>query len=473
MITFPSLYEENMKALLGEEGFKEYATTFERDYYQGLRVNTAKISPEEYVKRRKAQSGEDLRQIPWCPTGYFLEGETADFSKHPDYFAGLYYLQEPSAMAPANILPIEEGDYVADLCAAPGGKSTFLSAKLGRKGILFSNDISPSRAKALLKNLELQGATQAVTISENTHKLAQRFPEFFNKILVDAPCSGEGMFHKEPSIMKNWEQYGNEYYAKLQREILYNAYQLLSPGGLMLYSTCTFCPMEDEKMIEIFLNEHPDMHLVPIEKVGGMEDGHPEWSESGREDLKYTARFWPQKLEGQGHFAALLKKDGTFTPKSVEDRDRRGGFSAEDLKLWEAWCEENLTNKWQKILPQGGVLQKLGTSLYYSPIPNGALAGLRILRCGILLGELKKDRFEPSQAFAMTLKKGDLKRELDLDTKDEKIIRYLKGETLGSDDPEKPMEDGWTLVLADGYPLGWGKAVQGKLKNKYLKGWLL
>ena len=153
MITFPAKYEENMIALLGEEGYAEYKATFERDHYQGLRVNTAKLSPEAYAQRRKEQSGEELKPIPWCESGYYLKGETSHYSKHPDYFAGLFYLQEPSAMAPARILPIEEGDRVADLCAAPGGKSTFLSARLGRKGLLFSNDISPSRAKALLKNL--------------------------------------------------------------------------------------------------------------------------------------------------------------------------------------------------------------------------------------------------------------------------------------------------------------------------------
>lgn len=457
-----------MRALLGDEEFEAYAATFERDYYQGLRVNLAKMSPEEYLARRKSQTGEELKEVPWCRSGYYLPGETADFSRHPDYLAGLYYLQEPSAMAPAQILPIEEGDRVLDLCAAPGGKSTFLSGRLGRKGFLVSNDISPSRAKALLKNLELQGATQAVVVSENPYKLVQRFPETFNKILVDAPCSGEGMFHKEPVIMKNWEQYGNEYYAKLQREILFNAYKMLAPGGMMLYSTCTFCPMEDEQMIEIFLSEHPDMHLLPIEKVGGMEDGHPEWSRSGMAEMAYTARFWPHKLEGQGHFAALMQREGAPVNRPLTDIDRRGGFSAQDLELWENWCQDTLKKPWQQILPEGGFLQKLGVNLYYSPIPQGALAGLRVLRCGILLGELKKDRFEPSQALALTLKKGDVRLEADFPADDERIIRYLKGETLAGE-----YEDGWTIIMTDGYPLGWAKAVQGKLKNKYLKGWII
>ena len=463
MILFPARYEENMKRLLGETQYEAYIQTFERNYWQGLRVNTAKISPQGFQQRW----GQQLKAVPWCDSGFYLTGETKDFSKHPDYAAGLYYLQEPSAMAPAAILPIEEGDWVLDLCAAPGGKSTALSAKLGRSGVLVSNDISPSRAKALLKNLELQGATQAIVLSEAPYKLSQRFAGKFQKILVDAPCSGEGMFHKEPTIMKNWEQYGNEYYAKLQREILWEAVKMLAPGGMLLYSTCTFAPMEDEQMIEETLEKHPELSLLPIHKVGGMEDGHPEWSHSGREDLKMTARFWPHKLEGQGHFAALLQKSGhASAPSSLEDRDGRGSFSAKDMELWQGWCQECFSRPWREVLPAHGFIQKLGEKLYYSPVEQGALAGLRVLRNGILLGELKKDRFEPGQAFAMTLKQGDCLRELELSEQDAQ--RYLKGETLQGD-----FEDGWTLVMAHGYPLGWGKAVRGLLKNKYLKGWML
>ena len=328
MPQFPKQYEENMKALLTEEGFSSYAATFEHEYRQGLRVNTLKISPEDFLKRRSDLS---LRPVPWCPEGFYFSGETSAFSKHPDYAAGLYYLQEPSAMAPAAILPIEKGDVVLDLCAAPGGKSTYLAAKLGKSGVLFSNDISPSRAKALLKNLELTGTTQAVVISEAPYALSRRFPELFDKILVDAPCSGEGMFHKEPAIMKNWEQYGNEYYAKLQREILESAWQMLKKGGMLLYSTCTFSPMEDEQMVMSFLEAHPDMSLRPIDKVGGMEDGHPEWTHQKDENLRMTARFWPQKLEGQGHFAALFYKSEEGSGQSAA-AEKTVGDAAEEVK---------------------------------------------------------------------------------------------------------------------------------------------
>jgi len=470
MVSFPNQYENTMKELLGSEEYAAYVQTFERSYWQGLRVNTAKLSPQEFQMRLQCEGQQaPLRPVPWCGSGFYLTGETKDFSKHPDYFAGLYYLQEPSAMAPAAILPVEHGDWVLDLCAAPGGKSTCLSAKLGTSGVLVSNDISPSRAKALLKNLERQGATQAAVLSESPYKLAKRFEGKFNKILVDAPCSGEGMFHKEPAIMKNWEQYGNEYYAKLQREILHEAVKMLAPGGMLLYSTCTFAPLEDEQMIEQLLETHPELSLLPIHKTGGMEDGRPQWSRTGREDLRLTARFWPHKADGQGHFAALLQKEGSKTASQLPDLDGRGAYNSKDMQWWQEWCDENLAcaaGNWRSVLPEGGYFQKLGEKLYYSPVPQGALAGLRVLRNGILLGELKKDRFEPAQAFALTLKKGSCQRECELSH--EEALRYLKGETLTGE-----YEDGWTLLLTGGFPLGWGKAVKGILKNKYLKGWKL
>ena len=471
---FPEQYEKNMKLLLGEEAYQAYTATFDREYYQGLRVNTGKISPKAFLKRWGKDHPQALENVAWCDCGFYLSEDTSVYSKDPDYFAGLYYLQEPSAMAPAAILPIEAGDTVLDLCAAPGGKSTYLSAKLQNTGTLFSNDISPSRAKALLKNLELSGATQAVVLSEAPYKLSKRFPAFFDKILVDAPCSGEGMFHKEPAIMKNWEQYGNEYYAKLQKEILDAAHTMLKPGGWLLYSTCTFAPMEDEQMVEQFLYNHADMSLQPIVKTGGMADGVPAWTKSGREDAALCARFFPHLAKGQGHFAALMQKskDAVLPQKKGMQQEaampRRGDFSAQDLLLLENWSEESLKVHWQKTLPEGGFLQKQGTMLFYSPVAPETVGGLRVLRNGVLLGELKKDRFEPSQAYALVLKKEQVIHTVDFDKSDQNLIRYLKGETLNGS-----FEDGWNLILADGFPLGWAKAVHGQLKNKYLKGWKL
>lgn len=470
---FPALYEQKMKALLGQEEYLRYVQTFSHPARQGLRVNTLKISAGEYEERRRRRGEEPLRQVPWCPVGYYFNSETSAYSKNPDYLAGLYYLQEPSAMAPACTLPVEPGNYVLDLCAAPGGKSTMLSCRLKGRGVLISNDISASRAQALVKNLELFGSWSGAVLSEPPYRLVQRFPQRFDAVLVDAPCSGEGMFHKEPAIMKNWEQYGSEYYARLQKEILEAAYIMLRPGGYLLYSTCTFSPLEDEQMAAGFLSRHEDMHLSPIEKVGGMEDGHPEWaSDYPREisgQMKNTARFWPQKVEGQGHFEALFQKEGTpQEDKEFISLTGIGGYSAQDLELFQNFCTETFSRPWQEILPSQAVLEKLGTHLYLSPIPQGSLSGLRVLRCGLLLGELKKGRFEPSQALAMFLSKGCCRREADYPAEAEELVRYLKGETLAWDG-----EDGWVLVMDEGYPLGWAKAVHGALKNKYAKGWIL
>ncbi len=364
-------------------------------------------------------------------------------------------------MAPAAILPVEPGDRVLDLCAAPGGKSTQLCARMEGQGVLVSNDISPSRAKALLKNLELAGAKRSVVLSEVPFKLAEKFAGYFDKILVDAPCFGEGMSHKEPTIMKNWEQYGTEYYAKLQREILPEAVKMLRPGGYLLYSTCTFSPLEDEQLVEWLLEQHTDLTLEPIEKAEGVDDGHPEWSLSGREDLKKCARFWPHRIMGQGHFVALMRKEGVTQGRVAETKGR--GKAPEDFLRW---AKENLTTSPDAILPEDGTYCVLGDKLYYTTLPMEKLNGLRVLRNGILLGEMCKDRFEPSQAWAMTLTADVVRYTLDLPQGDERTIRYLKGETLAGDG-----ETGWILVLTAGQPLGWAKGSGRMIKNKYLKAW--
>ncbi|MDI9488797.1 MAG: RsmB/NOP family class I SAM-dependent RNA methyltransferase, partial [Bacillota bacterium] len=235
-MNLPRLFEDRMRNLLGDE-YEEYLKCYHKPYYGGIRVNTLKLSPEEFENLCPFS----IKKIPWIPNGYFYDTNEQP-ARHPYYYAGLYYIQEPSAMTPASLLPVKPGEKVLDLCAAPGGKSTELGAKLQGKGLLVSNDISNSRAKALLKNIELFGIKNAYVLSESPNRLAEHFPQYFDKILVDAPCSGEGMFRKSPSIMKNWEQYGVDYYNKLQKEIIIYAAKMLKPGGMMLYSTCTFSP---------------------------------------------------------------------------------------------------------------------------------------------------------------------------------------------------------------------------------------
>ena len=272
----PITFEQNMRTLLKDD-YDSYAACLEQPMHHGIRINTMKISVEEFLKINPFH----LRPVPWCENGFYYDETLDKPSKHPYYFAGLYYIQEPSAMTPAHVLPVEAGDRVLDICAAPGGKSTELAAKLHGTGLLVSNDISASRAKALLKNLEVFGAENALIISEAPYKLAERFHEYFDKILIDAPCSGEGMFRKSASMITAWENNGNQLFADLQRSILDQVVTMLKPGGMLLYSTCTFAPLENEQSIEYLLSLDDRLELVDFHPYEGFDHGHPEWGNTG------------------------------------------------------------------------------------------------------------------------------------------------------------------------------------------------
>jgi NOL1/NOP2/sun family putative RNA methylase len=479
-MNLPKQFEDRMKELLGDE-YQEYLQCYHKPYYGGIRVNTLKISPEKF----EHLCPFSIRKIPWIYNGYYYDTKEQP-ARHPYYYAGLYYIQEPSAMTPASLLPIEPGDMVLDICAAPGGKSTELGARLKGEGMLVSNDISNSRAKALLKNIELFGIKNALVLSEAPGKLAQYFPQAFDKILVDAPCSGEGMFRKSPSVIKNWEQYGVEYYNKLQKEIVIYAARMLKPGGMMLYSTCTFSPEENEGTIAYLLEECPDMHVIdalPGEDVrkelgisyDGFDRGRPEWV-NGPEDLKKCIRLWPHKIDGEGHFIALLKKDSvkdTLQDNSYPE-DRYKKLTDSQSKSANSLSDEAkdfLSNivpfkNIEDLIRRGRILVQ-NERVYLTPEYYDNVQGLRTLRQGLLLGEMKKKRFEPSQALANALKNSDYGSVINLSTGTE-AISYLKCETLtlNTDNP-----NGWQLISVDGYPLGWGKLNNNTLKNMYLPGW--
>lgn len=439
----PMQYTEKMKELLGEDYLK-YLGSFEESRYFGLRTNTLKLQPED-LKDKKVFS---LTPVPWCREGfYYIEGERP--AKHPYYHAGLYYLQEPSAMSPGAVLPIEPGDRVLDICAAPGGKSTHLGARLQGEGLLVANDISVGRAKALLKNIELFGIRNSVVMSETPNKLGERFQGFFDKILIDAPCSGEGMFRKEPDMVKSWNEEMLSFCQKEQTKILESCAHMLRPGGMMLYSTCTFAVEENEKSIENFLKSHPEFSLLPIVKEYGFVDGVNEFNQ--------CARLYPHRLKGEGHFLALMLKGGEAQRVVLTGEAEEG---ERDLAPFFEFANKTLQTKFV------GTYKIFGDSLYLLPKEMPAMKGLRILRTGWQLGTIKKGRFEPSQAFAMGLSKGDVMNASDFPLQDERVIRYLKGETVEADG-----KDGWTLVCVDGYPLGWAKRQAGRLKNKYAVGW--
>lgn len=450
----PETYISSMKDLLGEE-FEEYKRSLDEPRAYGLRVNTGKISTEEFLRKTPFS----LKPIPWVDNGFYYDPEEP-VTRHPHYYAGLYYIQEPSAMVPASRLPIYPGDRVLDLCAAPGGKSTELAARLQGSGLLVANDISRSRAQGLLKNLERFGAGNILVTSERPEDLLNYFPEYFDKILVDAPCSGEGMFRKDPSMIKSWLEKGPESYLPIQREILDCAVRMLKPGGMLLYSTCTFDRREDEEQIAALL-KGGELKLKSLDPGEMFREGF----------LPGTLRIYPQDVRGEGHFVALLqKKGGEEAAAKFAGADKEAARSASLPAGFESFAKEHLRDFPSGIRGMGANLDLRQGKLYLLPKGLPKLRGLKFLRTGLYLGEEKKNRFEPSQALAMYLKEGEFSPVLPLSSEDERVIRYLKGETIALSGEEERLA-GFVLVLADGYPLGFGKAAKGTLKNKYNAGW--
>lgn len=469
MADLPQSFLDSMKEILGED-YEAFLAGFDGQRQYGLRVNTLKMNLEEFERIAPFH----LKKVPWISNGYFYEAEDVP-AKHPFYSAGLYYLQEPSAMTPASRLKVQPGERVLDLCAAPGGKATELGAALQGEGLLVANDINTARARALLRNLELFGISNSFVTNEPPHVLAERFPEFFHKIMVDAPCSGEGMFRKNPAVVDSWQEKGPEYFSKLQREIIVQAADMLLPGGMMFYSTCTFSPLENEKTITHLLKERPDMEVIPMEDYECFAEGLTSYrGEVFDESCKLCRRIWPHKMSGEGHFMALLhKKNGT--QQQVQQ-------TVSQSSIW--WKKCKGLNKEQKAAAEDFFshvniaydekrIDVRGDNLYYLPAPQYDGRGLHFLRNGLFMGEFKKKRFEPSQPFALALHAQDFDQVLDFPADDERLSRYLRGETLDVSDliAGEKKRKGWQLVMVAGHPLGFGKLVNNNLKNKYPAGW--
>lgn len=492
MVSLPLEFEEKMRKILKEE-FEEFKAGYELPRKFALRLNRDKISTEKF----RQIAPFSLSEIPWIDNGFYYGFEDRP-SRHPFYYAGLYYLQEPSAMTPANILPVSPGERVLDLCAAPGGKTTELGAKLHGKGFLAANDISAPRAKALLKNVEVFGIPNSLILNEVPAKIAEVFPEFFDKILVDAPCSGEGMFRKDPDTAKAWKPEKPIECAKIQKEIVLQAAKMLRPGGMLLYSTCTFSPEENEQMMAFLLKERPDFCIVPIgNRYEGFAEGRPEllkdkwcpaelWEEGEfssltaeqKESLKNCVRIWPHRMGGEGHFLALLTRNGETDTYNIEETEKKTSKKKKNVKAAEkpkaGKSELDVFLEFAKDLRTDWDMTRIEIrkgQVYYVPEESAAVRGLIFLRNGLYLGEIKKDRFEPSQALAAALKKEEYTYTIDLAGEDERIVRYLKGETIEISPSEAAADNGWQLLCIEGCPLGWGKLVNGLLKNKFLASW--
>ena len=469
MADLPQSFLDSMKEILGED-YEAFLAGFDGQRQYGLRVNTLKMNLEEYERIAPFH----LKKVPWISNGYFYEAEDVP-AKHPFYSAGLYYLQEPSAMTPASRLKVQPGERVLDLCAAPGGKATELGAALQGEGLLVANDINTARARALLRNLELFGISNSFVTNEPPHVLAERFPEFFHKIMVDAPCSGEGMFRKNPAVVDSWQEKGPEYFSKLQREIIVQAADMLLPGGMMFYSTCTFSPLENEKTITHLLKERSDMEVIPMEDYEGFAEGLTSYrGEVFDESCRLCRRIWPHKMSGEGHFMALLhKKNGvqqqvqqTVSQSSIWWEKCKGLNKEQKAAAEDFFSHVNIAYDEKRI-------DVRGDNLYYLPAPKYDGRGLHFLRNGLFMGEFKKKRFEPSQPFALALHAQDFDQVLDFPADDERLSRYLRGETLDVSDllAGEKKRKGWQLVMVAGHPLGFGKLVNNNLKNKYPAGW--
>ena len=376
--------------------------------------------------------------------------------------------QEPSASSAAPLLGVQPGMRVLDMCAAPGGKSSQLAAALQGRGVLVSNEYVAARADILKSNLERMGVSNAVVLNETPARIADALPEFFDRVLVDAPCSGEGMFRKEPVARQQHCEALVKQCAELGAEILDCAAAVLAPGGQLVYSTCTFSPQENEGSINRFLDRFPDFTLVNVDMPEGFAAGRPDWVPGGREELVRTMRLWPHKIRGEGHFLAVLKKEGSVseTERMPVRRDGIKGLSVKEYADYLEFEKQYLT------IRQEGIFIAFGDQLYLAPQGMPPLKGLKVLRPGLHLGTRKKNRFEPSHALALALKPEEVRFSCDLPSDSREIYGYLNGETFREDVGVYREEGGkgWHLITADGYSVGWGKLAGGIMKNHYPKG---
>ena len=440
---FPQEFLERLRVQLGDAEYRAFLSASERPRWAGLRLNSLKTAAPPDLSRFC------LEPVPWAPNGFYCDpSQRPGLSPYHD--AGLYYLQEPSAMAPATLLDVRPGLTGLDLCAAPGGKSTQIASYLCGEGLLISNEIHPKRALALSSNLERLGVSNALILNEHPQRLAERFPEAFDRVLVDAPCSGEGMFRKEEAASADWSRELVSMCARRQLEILESASRMLRSGGRLVYSTCTFSAEENEGVISAFLKTHPDFHVAAADGHW-FSPGRPDWVDAPAPGLDRTFRLWPHHLAGEGHFAAVLERDGDGPAMPMAPP-----AAAQMPQELRAFCDAAGTP-----LPAGRLLS-FGGRLWMAPPALPDVSGLKVLRAGLELGEVRKGRFIPAHAWAMWLH--DAGSTADYPADSAEIASYLAGEAIPGS------QTGWTLLKVDGLSLGWVKGSGGILKNHRPKG---
>ena len=424
----PEAFLKRMQQQLGEE-YPAFLQSLERPRAVALRLNP--------LKGQRPYLPFVTDPVPWEEEGFYYDPQARP-GLHPFHEAGVYYLQEASAMSAVALLDPQPGEHILDLCAAPGGKSTQIAGRMGGQGFLLCNEYSPKRAKILSRNIERMGVANALVTNETADALAKRFPDFFHRVLIDAPCSGEGMFRKEEAAVTDWSQETVEMCARRQREILRAGAKMVCPGGRLVYSTCTFAPEENEETIEAFLSEHPEFSPETVEAP---------WFTPGPMG---SFRVWPHKVLGEGHFVAVLRKAGCREPELPR-------IKAEPLpKSWIAFARELGIE-----LPAGRPVT-FGNRLFWLHPAAPDLKGLKVERPGLELGEVRKDRLIPAHGLALWLRSAS--RTVELPAESKELASYLHGDTIPG------TVSGWCLGKAGGYSIGWGKGDGNSIKNHYPKG---
>lgn len=476
----PQPFTERMQSMLEEE-YEDFLAAYDKERWYGLRFNPLKTDRDAFLK----QMPFSLTSVRWTEEGFYYMPEQQP-GKSLFHEIGVYYIQEPSAMAVVEALSPRPGERILDLCAAPGGKSTQIAGKMKGEGLLVSNEIVVGRAGILSRNIERMGIANAVVCNETPERLMAFFPSFFDRILVDAPCSGEGMFRKDETAIAEWSPGHVRMCAARQRSILEQAAGMLRPGGVLVYSTCTFSAEENEGVVAGFLGEHPEFSVEETVQEKFFAPGRKEWAAAlpeqaaGRmEGIEHTMRLWPHKLAGEGHFIAKLRKAGAIEcyvnqtdgeaaegKKAGRKKEKKDTKETEGIGLCRRFLREELglsEAAFEKLVGNG-VFLAFGEQIYLTPGQTPSLNGLKVLRPGLHLGTEKKNRFEPSHALALYLSPEMVKQQYEM-TK-EQAESCLRGESFACDADRK----GWTLLSIDGYAAGFGKAGGGQMKNHYPKG---
>ena len=466
----PIQFTERMQKMLGDE-YEAFEASYAMEKKQALRFNPLKGEKEAFLEKVPFS----LSKVEWSQNGYYYEKEDAP-GKHPYHEAGVYYIQEPSAQTPAQFLEAKPGERILDLCSAPGGKATQIAGAMNGEGLLVCNEYVASRAKILSENVERMGIRNALVVNETPQKLAGIFPGYFHRIMVDAPCSGEGMFRKNEEAHAEWSPENVRMCADRQDEILDAAAEMLLPGGRMVYSTCTFAPLENECSIARFLMSHRDFSVVEVTLAEGMSAGNPDWAETEmgqldaviKEQLQKTIRLWPHKCKGEGHYVAVLQKDGSLAKDGDALVFPRNGIekttNLKSCKEFEEFIRKEIRADWLTPDAQNGYFI-FHDNIYLLPKDMPTMKGLKVHRSGLQLGMLLKNRFEPAHALALALRPDEVVHTWNLSSDSEEIRSYLKGNTFPAEG-----EKGWYLITVDGYSIGWGKLAGGIMKNHYPKG---